>query len=507
MQTLYDYTGNDKVFTDLTQAEIINDALKTRLGMPMEPSPVWYTTEFAKRLDYIADKTDQIRFSTPLIQRLRSGRLLYEIIQNIKTQIGSGGSTVASGQADRRNVQVYVSHDQTLIALMNSLQIYTGIPNYGSGIVIELHYDPVNLIHFLRFYMIGSQNPDIIPQPVRINPSVCGANPECDPLQLEQNLQHLTIDTKLWLQACRIVPGQLSIVEPIVLPVDTMPSSVSPIEDMEAPSSVAPNDDTDSPIEGNSMVPTGADGVNLLVGPSIQPPVLINGDSADTSSEKPLSPTSDQHTMIDTQEASDSTLNEISVEPVSEEPSSSDKDKQQPSENSSEPTSAPPSKQPETEMEEEEELEEEEAQPVAPSLPPGQTDTPIQSHSVPFKGTDQIVTPTTTTTPAPSTSANGQENIVEQNKNEPGSGDTNKLRPLNQIDNGIAISPMMKNFFKNGEATSETVTTHHRGIRPNSITTRDVFVPMEDADQSNGAKSKTKKTEGDFEAVNEIPLE
>lgn len=285
LQTLFEYTGNERILEDLTQVEMINEHLKTRQALPGSPVPQWYTPEFSRRLTYIADKIDQIRFSTTTIQRLRAGRLLHEIIENVKTHIGLVG-----GPTSHRRVQVYMTHDQTLIALLNSLQIYTGIPNYGTALITELHYDPVNQVHFVRFFMISSQDPDLVPEPVRVNPPICGTNPECDSLQFEQNVQHLTIDKKLWKKACQSsapTPG------PILPP--SVPSSVGPPLPTPPPPSIVgpplppssnhdqlivlpqPNVDiTDYGMENNNIIVPNDSAVDgsLIVGPSIQPSSL-----------------------------------------------------------------------------------------------------------------------------------------------------------------------------------------------------------------------------------------
>lgn len=98
----------------------------------------------------------------------------------------------------------YMTDKQHLTALMNSLKIYSQQPHYGALLIVELHHDPGNQIHFLRLFTINSHSHNVLPEPVRVNPTACLDSVECSPQQFERNIRHLRLDKQAWQQSCLV---------------------------------------------------------------------------------------------------------------------------------------------------------------------------------------------------------------------------------------------------------------------------------------------------------------
>lgn len=258
MQTLRANTGLE-FEDDLEMLTNIEDALMTRKANK-DNVPAWYTNTFANRLAHIADVSTESRFNSAEVQRLYVGRLLHEIAENINTKIrlnqqllslstsddldspematentknyktttqqpyrsSTGPSSLNSSLFNKPrfynepNMFVYITDKSRLSALMNSLQIYSSQPLFGSLLLIELHYDPINQLHFLRLFTVSSNNPNIFPEPLRVNPIACVDSVECAPQQFEQNIRHLMLDKASWLGACLNQPTTPPPAEPLV---------------------------------------------------------------------------------------------------------------------------------------------------------------------------------------------------------------------------------------------------------------------------------------------------
>lgn len=237
LQTLRANTGLE-FEDDLEMLSAIEDALRTRKAFK-ENVPAWYTSTFANRLGHIADVTTESRFNSASVQRLYVGRLLHEVAERINTKIllhqqllanqaeagrhefadeslslvkqepqlianpsDNAGKANTIQAADDPNIFVYITDKLRLAALMSSLQIYSSEPRFGSLLLIELHFDPINQIHFLRLFTISSSSPNSFPEPLRVNPIACMDSLECAPQQFEQNIRHLMLDKGSWQEAC-----------------------------------------------------------------------------------------------------------------------------------------------------------------------------------------------------------------------------------------------------------------------------------------------------------------
>uniref|UniRef100_A0A6G1SKS0 2-phosphoxylose phosphatase 1 n=1 Tax=Aceria tosichella TaxID=561515 RepID=A0A6G1SKS0_9ACAR len=102
------------------------------------------------------------------------------------------------------NVFVYMTDKQHLTALLNSLKIYSSQTHYGALLIIELHYDSANQIHFLRMFTVNSFSHNVLPEPVRVNPIACLDSVECSPQQFERNIRHLRLDKLSWQRSCQV---------------------------------------------------------------------------------------------------------------------------------------------------------------------------------------------------------------------------------------------------------------------------------------------------------------
>lgn len=237
LQTLRQNTGLE-FEDDLEMLSNIEESLRSRKAWQMAQSPAvsqtaeqgpnlvptWYTNTYADRLGHIADLTAAIRFSLVDTQRLYAGRLVHELLEMISIKVGQirdsspltkrniqktvsqmiAREKLVSQGAQKANVIVYMTDKQHLTALLSALQIYSSQPNYGTALLIELHYDPNQQQHFLRLYLVGgAPQYDQMPEPVRMNPGACMDSPsECSYRQFERNLRSSALSRVAWRRLC-----------------------------------------------------------------------------------------------------------------------------------------------------------------------------------------------------------------------------------------------------------------------------------------------------------------
>lgn len=300
MQTLRSNTGLE-FEDDLEMLSGLEDALKTRKAYDDNTS-AWYTNTFANRLAHIADVATGSRYASTSVQRLYVGRILHEIVQNVNTKILYHQLDLSSKQGtnqdaeDNKIVQqtkyksrltepdmyVYMTDKNRLASLMNSLQIYSSQPYFGSMLIIELHFDPINEVHFLRLFIVSSTSPNSFPEPLRVNPIACVDSPECAPQQFEQNIRHLMLDKGSWQESCLnnvptttarplmpLINDQLS-VRPTTTQMPTLATTSNP----------PANIDTNTP--ANQNIADKLDDI-LIVGPTKLRPPAETGLAIETS--------------------------------------------------------------------------------------------------------------------------------------------------------------------------------------------------------------------------------
>lgn len=273
LQTLRANTGLE-FEDDLEMLTNVEDALRTRKAFdPSAGVPSWYTSTLANRLSHISDVTAESRFGSPTVQRLYVGRLLYEIARNVNSKIRllsltadnnnnrykftNGAETDALDDDPPLNVYqmqknklrpnpltgpnmfIYLTNKHRLTALLNSLQIYSSQLNFGSLLLIELHHDPINQVHFLRLFTVSSQNANTFPEPLRVNPKACLDSAECYPQQFEQNIRHLMLDKNAWQEACSVLQESSSF-DHTFKPQPLWPSAIDEPKPVPAASTLAP---------------------------------------------------------------------------------------------------------------------------------------------------------------------------------------------------------------------------------------------------------------------------
>lgn len=317
LQTLRANTGLE-FEDDLEMLSEIEDSLETRKAFK-ENVPAWYTDTFANRLDHIADVTTESRFNSANMQRLYVGRLLHELAENINTKILIHQQTLANSESvaatgsklqytdvqdtsnqqlnvlqqsnnvgktaaitNDPNIFVYITDKQRLAALMSSLQIYSSEPRFGSLLLIELHFDPINRIHFLRLFTVSSSSPNSFPEPLRVNPIACMDSVECTPQQFEQNIRHLMLDKGSWQEACfgtSVPVNSLTTAAPLQ-PLITDDLSSQPLQESTAPSSTS------------STTPVWTDASIISTEPALTTVVVPAEDTS--SSEEQVKPSDDK---------------------------------------------------------------------------------------------------------------------------------------------------------------------------------------------------------------------
>lgn len=303
LQTLRQNTGLE-FEDDLEMLVNLEEALRIRQAAQSAPS--WYTSTYAQQLGHVAHMAASCRFGQPDLQRLLVGRLLHEMIESIfdkiKADLGANGATILGdrhtaaaaddeslsaptgapsqqqqSQAKRRlepTVSIYLTDKNHLSALLSSLRIFSAAPNFGAALLVELHYDPANQIHFLRLFTLNSASPNLLPEPVRVNPEACLDSAECSPQQFERNLRRLSLCRLAWQELCRQRSTAGLLVGPSTTALPTSGSSESNSSDWPADSSTAPMTTT---VPGPGPEPSTAKldelEESLIVGPTeLRPP-------------------------------------------------------------------------------------------------------------------------------------------------------------------------------------------------------------------------------------------
>lgn len=306
MQTLRSNTGLE-FEDDLEMLSGLEGALKSRKAYD-DKVPAWYTSTFANRLAHIANVATGSRYASSSVQRLYVGRMLHEIVQSVNTKIlyhkldlsskqgGDSGEKVVQqtkyqSRLTEPDMYVYMTDKNKLASLMSSLQIYSSQPYFGSMLIIELHYNPIEQIHFLRLFTVSpDSSPNSFPEPLRVNPIACVDSPECAPQQFEQNIRHLMLDKGSWQELCLnnvptttarplmpLINDQLG-VRPTTTQMPIMSSTT-----LSPPKNI----DITTPI--NQNIADKLDDI-LIVGPTkLRPPVVEPNQAVETSSMRPES--------------------------------------------------------------------------------------------------------------------------------------------------------------------------------------------------------------------------
>ena len=78
------------------------------------------------------------------MQRLRVGPLLNEIVENFKARVNNSMDA-------RKKLFIYSAHDTTVASLLNTLDVFSGMPPpYTSAVILELHKNNITGNAFVK---------------------------------------------------------------------------------------------------------------------------------------------------------------------------------------------------------------------------------------------------------------------------------------------------------------------------------------------------------------------
>ncbi|CAG2107647.1 unnamed protein product, partial [Medioppia subpectinata] len=139
--------------TNLTAAEEVFDTLLIEKENKYE-LPLWVDEHTYHTLSQISDMTFYFDFSTKLIQRLRTGLLLKDIIKNMNETINRNDTTSETPN----KLYIYSTHDTQIALLLNALNVFDKkSPPFGSTIMIELRQTN-NKYTIEMFYLNDTQS-------------------------------------------------------------------------------------------------------------------------------------------------------------------------------------------------------------------------------------------------------------------------------------------------------------------------------------------------------------
>ncbi|XP_054165608.1 prostatic acid phosphatase-like [Oppia nitens] len=194
---LLDYVSinSGRNVTDLDSAEKIFDviAIEQQNGYKL---PLWIDTPTFDALKDISDITFVLDFSTHLIQRLRTGLLLKDVINRAKEEISKNKNNTHSYNSIKKKIFIYSTHDTQLATLMNALHNFDNkSPPFGSTILIELRQSNSN--YTFNFYYMN----DTYSKPIPLGlPNCTDHQNECSFTQFVESVNDLIPDD--WDHEC-----------------------------------------------------------------------------------------------------------------------------------------------------------------------------------------------------------------------------------------------------------------------------------------------------------------
>jgi len=158
-------------YTKLRQLDYLYDTLHAEMDFdePLE-LPKWLKeigNDTLERLRQFELKAFEYDWSSKKVQRLRSGLILQELSENMRS------ATNVTKQKSMKKVYSYSTHDTLLVTILQALGLYTGAaPTYGSALLFELHQDNDNKNLVRLFYANVTPNLTI----TELNLKNCGSN-------------------------------------------------------------------------------------------------------------------------------------------------------------------------------------------------------------------------------------------------------------------------------------------------------------------------------------------
>ncbi|XP_054161316.1 prostatic acid phosphatase-like [Oppia nitens] len=192
------------VGTEFKTLNNINDFYDT-LSIEFSHNYLWSThhrwsPEFEKnvltRLRPFVDLYWDLRFNSTLLQRIRGGPLVDELVKNIRNY---------QQNRESRKIFVYSTHDTLVDVLMQTLDVYNHLlVPFGSALLIELHRNlstGANTQHFVRLYYYN-ETLDDNSSPYLLHLPECDARTDC-PLDRFYDLTRQLIPED-WQHECGI---------------------------------------------------------------------------------------------------------------------------------------------------------------------------------------------------------------------------------------------------------------------------------------------------------------
>lgn len=142
-------TISERIGTNISnwwEADEVADALIISYNKTRQPE---WVGDMLDKLHGVRRMANYIFFSSREVQRLRVGKLLRELTDNMHKAINN--------TIDGKKLMIYMTHDTILSALLQGIGVYDHqVPPYGAVFVLELHQDGSE--HFVRMYYYPLNN-------------------------------------------------------------------------------------------------------------------------------------------------------------------------------------------------------------------------------------------------------------------------------------------------------------------------------------------------------------
>ncbi|RWS00787.1 prostatic acid phosphatase-like protein [Dinothrombium tinctorium] len=126
--------------------------------------PNWLNSSLKQQLKTLAGYSFYFTASTNVLQKLRAGMLIDEIL----TKFQSFNSNGAKKLNDNKKLNIYSTHDTKTTALLSALGIFNNLPpNFGSTVIFELYstQNDENFVKIFYLYDTESEQPELLNLP------------------------------------------------------------------------------------------------------------------------------------------------------------------------------------------------------------------------------------------------------------------------------------------------------------------------------------------------------
>lgn len=137
--------------------------------------PNWTNqNEVLKMMELFRDYNFIIPYESPIVNKIRAGRLIYQLIENMDKSLSNDLSS------NDTKLYVYSTHDSMVSYLLNALNIFDfKAPAYAATLLIELHSVQIknSSVNFIKMFHINNTNQPNVPNEKFIND--CSVNEKC----------------------------------------------------------------------------------------------------------------------------------------------------------------------------------------------------------------------------------------------------------------------------------------------------------------------------------------